>query len=68
MAEDQNIREISVDFARTIAQELAADEAYCRIENYGRSGVQFKGFTQRGEDMIERYIRRAIFKDRERRP
>jgi hypothetical protein len=70
MAEDTDIREISVDFARTIAQELCADGRYVRIEHYGSYSLraaELRSVTQYGEDMIERYIRRAITRDRERR-
>lgn len=71
MPDDLSIREISVEFARTIAHELRVGEGYFEIEVFGPEADDCEGtvteFTQRGEDMIERYIRRAIETDRRKR-
>ena len=62
-----DVREISVDFARTIAGELRADvERYFTVDRFGSVGFDLK-LRQAGEDMIERYVRRAIEKDRSER-
>ena len=64
MASDPSVREISVDFARTIANELRIGDGYFEISP---SSAHIVATTQCAEDMIERYIRRAIERDRERR-
>jgi hypothetical protein len=66
-----DIRAVSVDFARTIATELrlSADRAF-EIEVYGLNSVRrphVRAVTQCGEDLIERYVRRAIEADRKQR-
>jgi hypothetical protein len=72
---DPVIREISVEFARTIAQELMrSDQNFVHVDLFGEVnisrllGVSVAGrVTQAGEDLIERYVRRAIEADRKAR-
>lgn len=71
MPADPSIREISVEFARTITSELCIGDDYFEIEVYGPGANECEGCIQNvrqsAEDMIERYIRRAIEADRKAR-
>lgn len=60
---NESIREISVDFAHTIANELRADLSHYFDVHAISADARIK---QAGEDMIQRYIRRAIIKYRDR--
>lgn len=63
---DPIIREISVDFAKTIADELERpDQNYLQCLSYGFGPQTLVLYAAR--DMIERYIRRAIEADRKAR-
>ena len=71
MSPDDRKRQIAADTARAVGQELASESAgLCEVENYGFPGCEtayLKALTQRGEDLIARYVERAIQADREGR-
>jgi hypothetical protein len=59
---DPALREVSVEFAKTIADELQRqDQEYFKLR-YTGLGVQII-VRLAGRDMIERYVRRAIEAD-----
>lgn len=72
MSPEDRKRQIAVEFARAIGLELSSESAaLCECDLYGALGEEsvpyFEGLTQRGEDLVAKYIERAIQMDREGR-